>query len=71
MYGLMFRSERLDMRGPRCMRPPKASFEGLARGVGAGRQEQMSGGARSAVARAGRRNRGRLVTGARLHDAAA
>jgi AcrR family transcriptional regulator len=42
MYGLMFRSERLDYSRPSLHEASEASFEGLARGVGASRQEQIS-----------------------------
>src|SRR3979411_3094402 len=35
MYGLMFRTERLDMKLPSLHEDPEASFAGLARGVGA------------------------------------
>ncbi len=43
MYGLMFRTERLDMTRPSLHEAASASFEGLASAVGAGRQEQLSG----------------------------
>ena len=43
MYGLMFRNERLDMTRPSLHEAATASFAGLARGVGAGRQEKISG----------------------------
>jgi AcrR family transcriptional regulator len=43
MYGLMFRSERLDYSRPSLHEASEASFAGLARGVGASRQEQISG----------------------------
>jgi AcrR family transcriptional regulator len=42
MYGLMFRSERLDYSRPSLHEASEASFAGLARGVGASRQEQIS-----------------------------
>ena len=42
MYGLMFRSERLDYSRPSLHEASDASFAGLARGVGASRQEQIS-----------------------------
>ena len=42
MYGLMFRSERLDHARPSLHEASEASFAGLARGVGASRQEQIS-----------------------------
>src|SRR5882757_6476247 len=42
MYGLMFRSERLDYSRPSLHQASEASFAGLARGVGASRQEQIS-----------------------------
>jgi AcrR family transcriptional regulator len=43
MYGLMFRTERLDMTRPSLHEAATASFEGLASAVGAGRQEKLSG----------------------------
>ena len=39
MYGLMFRTERLDMTRPSLHEAATASFEGLASAVGAGRRE--------------------------------
>ena len=69
MYGLMFRTERLDMTRPSLCEAANASFAGLAGAIGASRQEQIS--EAGAVARAGRRYRARLVAGARLHHAAA
>ena len=42
MYGLMFRSERLDYARPSLREASEASFAGLARGVGASRQEEIS-----------------------------
>ena len=42
MYGLMFRNERLDFSRPSLDEASEASFAGLARGVGASRQEQIS-----------------------------
>jgi len=42
MYGLMFRNERLDYSRPSLHEASEASFAGLARGVGASRQEQIS-----------------------------
>ena len=39
MYGLMFRTERLDMTRPSLHEAATASFEGLASAVGAGRKE--------------------------------
>jgi AcrR family transcriptional regulator len=42
MYGLMFRNERLDYSRPSLHAASEASFAGLARGVGASRQEQIS-----------------------------
>lgn len=42
MYGLMFRSEKLDYARPSLHEASEASFAGLARGVGASRQEQIS-----------------------------
>ena len=57
MYGLMFRTERLDMARPSLHEAAEASFAGLAGAIGASRQEQISGGALSleqaaAIARA-------------------
>ena len=49
MYGLMFRNERLDMTRPSLHEAATASFAGLARGVGAGRQEKISGEALEAL----------------------
>lgn len=40
MYGLMFRGERLDYARPSLHEASEASFDGLARAVGAGRQER-------------------------------
>jgi AcrR family transcriptional regulator len=57
MYGLMFRTERLDMSRPSLQEAAKASFAGLAGSIGAQREEQISGEALSldqaaAIARA-------------------
>ena len=41
MYGLMFRTERLDMSRPSLHQAASAAFAGLARGVGASRQEHI------------------------------
>ena len=41
MYGLMFRTERLDMSRPSLHDAASASFAGLARSVGASRQEHI------------------------------
>ena len=41
MYGLMFRTERLDMQRPSLHEAANAAFAGLARGVGANRQEHI------------------------------
>jgi AcrR family transcriptional regulator len=41
MYGLMFRTERLDMSRPSLHEAASASFAGLAGAVGANRQEQI------------------------------
>jgi AcrR family transcriptional regulator len=49
MYGLMFRNERLDMTRPSLHEAATASFAGLARGVGASRQEKISGEALEAL----------------------
>ena len=43
MYGLMFRTERLDMTRPSLHEAATASFEGLASAVGAGRNEKLTG----------------------------
>jgi AcrR family transcriptional regulator len=42
MYGLMFRTERLDMSRPSLCEAANASFAGLAGAIGASRQEQIS-----------------------------
>lgn len=42
MYGLMFRTERLDMTRPSLHDAASASFAGLAGAVGVSRQEQIS-----------------------------
>jgi AcrR family transcriptional regulator len=42
MYGLMFRTERLDMSRPSLHEAAKASFAGLAGAIGAQRQEPIS-----------------------------
>ncbi len=42
MYGLMFRTERLDMSRPSLHEAAKASFAGLAGAIGANRHEQIS-----------------------------
>ena len=69
MYGLMFRTERLDMTRPSLHEAASASFAGLAGAVGVNRQQQVSDEALSlehaaAIAQ-------RLVAGPRLHHAAA
>ncbi|MCK1711537.1 MULTISPECIES: WHG domain-containing protein [unclassified Bradyrhizobium] len=43
MYGLMFRTERLDYSRPSLHEASEASFAGLANAIGAMRQEQISG----------------------------
>jgi len=43
MYGLMFRTERLDMSRPSLHEAATASFAGLASAVGAGRSEKLTG----------------------------
>jgi AcrR family transcriptional regulator len=43
MYGLMFRTERLDYSRPSLNEAAEASFAGLANAIGAMRQEQISG----------------------------
>jgi AcrR family transcriptional regulator len=45
MYGLMFRTERLDMTRPSLHEAAEASFAGLAGAIAANRQEQISEGA--------------------------
>ena len=42
MYGLMFRTERLDMKRPSLHEAANASFAGLAGAIGASRHEQIS-----------------------------
>ena len=42
MYGLMFRTERLDMSRPSLNEAANASFAGLAGAIGANRHEQIS-----------------------------
>jgi AcrR family transcriptional regulator len=42
MYGLMFRTERLDMTRPSLHEAASASFAGLAGAIGASRDEQIS-----------------------------
>ena len=42
MYGLMFRTERLDMKRPALCEAANASFAGLAGAIGASRQEVIS-----------------------------
>jgi AcrR family transcriptional regulator len=49
MYGLMFRTERLDMTRPSLHEAATASFAGLASAVGAARQDQISGRALEAL----------------------
>jgi len=44
MYGLMFRNERLDYGRPSLHAAAEASFAGLARAVGAGREGQITDG---------------------------
>ena len=72
MYGLMFRTERLDMTRPSLHEAATASFEGLANAVGAGRNEKLTGEALEALSldQAAAIARG-MVAGARLHHAAA
>ncbi|MGY4623173.1 TetR/AcrR family transcriptional regulator [Bradyrhizobium sp. USDA 4486] len=43
MYGIMFRTERLDYSRPSLQEAAEASFAGLANAIGAMRQEQISG----------------------------
>jgi AcrR family transcriptional regulator len=42
MYGVMFRTERLDMTRPSLCEAASAAFAGLAGAIGASRQEQIS-----------------------------
>ena len=49
MYGLMFRTERIDMTRPSLHEAATASFEGLASAVGAGRNEKLTGEALEAL----------------------
>ena len=43
MFSLMFRNERIDMTRPSLHEAATASFEGLARVIGAGRNEKLTG----------------------------
>jgi AcrR family transcriptional regulator len=43
IYSLMFRNEKIDMTRPSLHEAASASFAGLARGVGASRQEKIPG----------------------------
>ena len=43
MYGIMFRTERLDYSRPSLHEAAESSFAGLAKAIGAMRQEQISG----------------------------
>jgi AcrR family transcriptional regulator len=49
MYGLMFRTERLDMSRPSLHEAASASFEGLANAARAGRNEKLTGDALGAL----------------------
>ena len=49
MYGLMFRTERIDMTRPSLHEAATASFEGLASAIGAGRNEKLTGEALEAL----------------------
>ena len=49
MYGLMFRTERLDMSRPSLHEAASASFEGLANAAGAVRSEKLTGDALDAL----------------------
>ena len=49
MYGLMFRTERIDMSRPSLHEAATASFAGLASAVGAGRNEKLTGEALEAL----------------------
>jgi hypothetical protein len=42
MYGLMFRTERLDMKRPSLHEAASAAFAGLAGAIGASRHEKIS-----------------------------
>ena len=75
MYGLMFRTERLDMSRPSLHDAATASFEGLASAVGAGRNEKLTGDGltleqAAAIARAWSLVHGftTLLLDGRLHD---
>ena len=77
MYGLMFRTERLDMTRPSLHEAATASFEGLASAVGAGRKdptgetlEALSLDQAAAIARAWSLVHGftTLLLDGRLHD---
>ena len=50
MYGLMFRTERIDMTRPSLHEAATASFKGLANAAGAGRNEKLTGEALEALA---------------------
>ena len=49
MFSLMFRNERIDMTRPSLHEAATASFEGLARAIGAGRNEKLTGEALEAL----------------------
>jgi AcrR family transcriptional regulator len=49
MFSLMFRNERIDMTRPSLHEAASASFEGLARAIGAGRNEKLTGEALEAL----------------------
>jgi AcrR family transcriptional regulator len=49
MFSLMFRNERIDMTRPSLHEAATASFEGLARAIGAGRHEKLTGEALEAL----------------------
>ena len=69
IYGLMFRTERLDMTRPSLHEAASASFAGLAGAIGASRQEQISEDALSMDQAAAIVER--MVAGPWFYDAAA
>ena len=69
MYGLMFRTERLDYSRPSLHEAAEASFAGLASAIAASRQEQIE--EEALTLESGGGDRPRLVAGAWLHHAAA
>ena len=69
MYGLMFRTERLDMSRPSLHEAANASFAGFAGAIGASRHEPIS--AQALSLDQGAAHRAGVVAGARFHHAAA